>query len=209
MTKTKETGYAITASNVMDYIKKEYGSNKITMAKVKNVTGVRALLQSDYGKRNDCAITSITALLNYELRGRQSIQKIYDRVEQVAEKYWYNGDTRGTLTITVRSIVQEAGKFFGLTKTAHSRYVKKFGYGWDTLCQQIAAKRPVILCVVDDGRNYYKSHAILAVGVVEYKLLDQNNASVRMVRVYDNWRKEVAFVDFEKLHTLSSIVYLK
>ena len=209
MNERRERGYRLTAGNLIDYIKTEYGSDDVKMVKAKNVVGIEPLLQNDYGKPYDCALVSMTTLLNYELKGRQRIEMLYAYIEDIAKQFGYNGDTVGTSNVVVRSILGHAAKAFRVRKSACSRYIKQFGYNWKNLCNLIGAKTPVILCIPNDGRNYYTQHAVLVIGVVEYRLADKDDQRVRIIRIYDNWLKEVGFVDYDKLSQKSSIVYLK
>lgn len=209
MNKTKEQGYRLTTGNLVAYLKKEYGSNDVKLAKAKSISGVKPLLQNDYGKSNDCALVSIVTLLNYELKGKHRIEMIYQYVEDVAKKYGYDGDKFGTANIFIRSILAQAAKSFRVKKTASSKYIKQLGYDWKGLYNQIDSKHPTILCITDDGREYYKSHAVLAIGASEYRLADKDDRRIHIIHVYDNWHKEVSFVDYDKLDVKASIVYFK
>lgn len=180
----------ISESNVIEYIKQTYDKANLKSRKV--IGGIAPLLQSNYGGDMDCTLTSITTILN-----DGDPNALYTRVEKVAKKYFYN-ENRGTNPLFIKCILDK------LTGKKTSRgYLKNIGYNWSKIKKNIGAKKPMILSMNNDGRNYYKNHSVTIVGYAEY-----NDGNVKMLIVYDNWYRSESYIDFNKLSCISSINYI-
>lgn len=156
----------------------------------------RGLLQRDFGKRSDCAITSMASIFGPEH---------YSIIEQYAKRYGYNGDSWGTLTITIRKIMQKVMDHLGgeyRFKKAKSAYLKNVGVTWE-LCKSLSERKiPYVLALKSDGRNYYKNHSVTVVGYMEC-------TNGRFLVVYDNWDITTSLIDFNKMSTLCSVVWME
>ena len=58
--------------------------------------------------------------------------------------------------------------------------------------------------MMNDGRSFYKNHSIVVIGYNRYKI---DNREIRILAIYDNWAKEVRYIDYERLSMISSINY--
>lgn len=154
------------------------------------------LLQADFGKRRDCTLTSMAAIFGPEY---------YNVIEQYAIRYGYNGESRGTLAVTIRKIMESVMKHLGgeyQSKKAKSAYLKNVGVKWD-LCKNLSDRKiPYILSFNKDGRNYYKNHSVEVVGYMEF-------TNGRFLIIYDNWNAASSLIDFNKLSTLCSVVWME
>ena len=183
----------INNNNFEKYLDQTYGKirNRPLMAVV---GGVPALLQNDYGDPYDCSITSITAILS---KGKNP-KDVYNKVESVAKKYFYNGKTVGTNPLTIKAIINQAGNV-----RSHSAYGKGIGFNWEKIKNLINANRPIVLSMLNDGRKYYVNHSVTVIGYQQF-----NQGKIKMLAVYDNWHKEICYVDYNKLSRISSINYI-
>ena len=189
--KNQEKGYRLDNTNVNDYVKENCGS--VEKREQVMVTGFIPLLQKDYGKPYDCTLTCITAILS---RGK-NVEETYEKVEKVAEKHFYDGDNYGTIPIFIKSIIDEVAKV-----NSKRGYGKGIGYNWETIKTIIRTNKPIILSMQNDGRNYYKNHSVTIIGFREY-----NGGELKLLVIYDNWKKSVSYVDYDKLNVISSINY--
>lgn len=167
-----------------------YGS--IDSREERCITNFTPLLQKDYGKDKDCTLTSITAILG------GNPQETYDKVEKIALKYGYNGDTYGTIPIFTKSIIDKASG----TKSKQG-YLKNIGYSWKKIQELINNNQSIILSLNKDGRDYYKNHSVVIVGWVIL------NNKTRLLKIYDNWYLTPAYIDYDKLSLISSINYMR
>ena len=157
----------------------------------------RGLLQNDFGKAQDCTLTSMAYIFGPEH---------YNLIESVAKRYGYNGDRWGTFSITIRKIMQTVMNRIGgeyQFKKAKSAYLKNIGVKWE-LCKKLSHQNMpfYILNISNDGRNYYKNHSVTVIGYKEYQ-------NARFLVVYDNWFKTSALIDFDKLSIFCSINWIE
>lgn len=197
-------GYRIDTKRVTAYVKDAYDSNIAVPIAAKTISNVKPLLQADYGGDGDCTLTSITTVLLYYLKYSKPVEKVYNIVEKYATKFLYN-EKYGTIPIFIKAIIDRSSKEVGLNDNSFSKNFKNIGVTWDRIKKLIRDNRPVILSLSDDGREYYASHSITIVGYTEYKI--EGNRIVRMLKVYDNWRENIGYVDFEKLGRACCINY--
>lgn len=184
-------GKRLDDSNLQSYIEETY--EPITDEVSEMIKGYTPLLQRDYGKANDCTLTCITAMLS---TGNPEV--VYKKVESIAKKYFYDGDKFGTIPFFIKSILDESA-----AADSESRYGKGVGFNWSDIKKLIKQNKPIILSLVNDGRGYYMNHSITIAGYKEF-----NKGKIRILAVYDNWRKTIAYLDFNKLPTICSINYL-
>ncbi len=167
------------------------------------VKGIDPLLQCNYGGDNDCTLTSITTVLAFMTH--QDVNKIYNDVERVAKKYFYNPSTTGTIPIFISSIMNTLAKMYNLPVKSLTKYFKDVQFNYKGIMNKINKNVPVIINITNDGRNCYRNHSILIVGYREYIGTD---STARMLVVYDNWYDQVSYVDYDLLK-LCSINYYK
>ena len=173
--------------NISEYLLSTYGI-KSSLYKI-YIKDIEPLLQNDYGQENDCTLTSITTIIKYYNKTIQ-VDVIYSITESIAKKYFYNG-SKGTLPLFISTIYN---------KVLESFYIKK-----KTKCKliqdQINKQQPILLNMFDDGKNFYHNHTVSIIG---YAIYDD----VRLLMIYDNWFKEISYIDYNKLSSISSINYL-
>ena len=192
----KEQGYQLNSSNLTDYLYQTYREIKGAKATYSINPKMKPLLQDNYAGRNDCTITSLTALgLYHELHENAAL--LHKDVSEVAKKYFYDPNKMGTLPFFIKNIFD---KFLGDRKS-HSRYLKGIGFNWNTIKNEINKNNPIILSMLNDGRGYYKSHSVVIVGYKEYN-------STQMLMIYDNWHLNISYIDYKKLNCISCINYL-
>lgn len=154
----------------------------------KNLGG-NALLQKDFGKAKDCTLTSLAFLYGVER---------YPQVERIAERHGYDGDLHGTNPLTIKKIMQECNRQFGVGGTCHAKYGKGIGYTYKSIKDLIDGGTYVLLSLLDDGRKYYHNHTVTVIGYEEYE-------RGRFLLVYDNWNSYVSYIDYDKLSFISSV----
>lgn len=197
-------GYRLDIKNVASYIKDAYNTSTVTSVAAKTISNIQPLLQADYGGDGDCTLTSITTVLLYYLKYSKSVEKVYNIVEKYAINFLYN-ENYGTIPIFIKAIIDKSAKEVGLNGSSFNKIFKNVGITWDRIKKLIRDNRPIILSLSDDGREYYASHSITIIGYTEYKI--EGNRVIRMLKVYDNWRENIGYVDFEKLGRACCINY--
>ena len=191
--------YVINDNNLQAYILKEYGDTSHLTAKKNYIQGIKPSLQEDYGEDLDCTLTSITTVVSY-YKPQLQIQFIYDQVEKIAKKFLYKGN-RGTPTITMNVIFNKVVQLFQINLKSHNGYIKNLGYNYVGIKNLINKNRPTLLSLSKDGRNFYANHTVLVIGYYEI-------GNAKMIAIYDNWYKQISYIDYNKLAIISGINYL-
>ena len=150
---------------------------------------LRGLLQEDYGKDQDCTLTSLACIFG---------EKHYSELESIALRYGYDGDRRGVNPLTVRSIMRKFMQRRGISGTAKSAYGKGVGWTWRMVKSLVSHGIPIVLNLWDDGRKYYHDHSVTVIGAEEYE-------KALFLLVLDNWHDTVSLIDYKKLCVISSI----
>lgn len=162
------------------------------------IIGYPALLQADYGGKNDCTLTSITALCCYEkIFPNLSVEEVYDKVDELCKKLKMDTNKHGVIPFLNNYLIKNITKLESTQK-----YLKNIGFNWKTIKTQIDKSNPILLSLYKDGREYYKNHTVSVIGYVEYE-------KAKMLIIYDNWYKSFSYIDYNKLSTICSINYLK
>lgn len=188
--------------NLDKYLAEEYGEGAFSQVDAKTLPA-RGLVQADYGERLDCTITSITCFVWLKSGFTLPAQDIYDYAEKVGKWFFYNGEKWGTPFGVIKCILDTTLKHFGYSPSKKQIFFKsRIGFSFDTIKQQIDGGNPVILSTKNDGRNYYKNHTVLVMG---YRVMKRGDTTVPILVVLDNWTKLVSYIDFNKLHTFSTI----
>lgn len=191
--------YVINDNNLQAYILKEYGDTSHLTAKKNYIQGIKPLLQEDYGEDLDCTLTSMTTVVSY-YKPQLQVQFIYDQIEKIAKKLLYKGN-RGTPTITMNIIFNKVLQLFQIDLKSHNGYIKNLGYNYAKIKNLINKNRPTLLSLSKDGRNFYANHTVLAIGYYEI-------GNAKMIAIYDNWYKQISYIDYNKLAIISGINYL-
>lgn len=166
---------------------KELYPNVGNLLHTTRLDNLKALLQNDYTGDNDCTVTAIACALCLP----------YDEVLPVATKYGYTSK-KGTNPFKVRNIMQE---IISNSYVAKSAYGKGFGCTLKKL-EIILKTTPIVLNLWNDGRNYYKNHSVVIVGVDVY-------AHGVFLRIYDGWHLETSLIDYKKLSAIMSIHWVE
>lgn len=194
----------LTQLNIKKYLYEKFGYDAdIKLMGEKRLKDVPILLQDDYGEDNDCTLTSITCAIK-RLNRTMSENEIYDTVEKVAKKYFYNGKLYGTIPLFIKSIWDEANRKCNCKLLTGWRVFKGLGFNQNSIKELLDKERLVILSLHSDGRNYYKDHTITVFG---YNLYEINGKEKVFLAVYDNWYRSVSYIDYDELSIISSINY--
>lgn len=121
---------------------------------------------------------------------------IYEQVEKSGRKYFFN-NKNGTLPIFTSCIFNDASKKLGFSERISKKLFKNIGYNFNNLKAQINMQHPVLLDISQDGRVYYKDHAVTVIG---YSIIE----NIPFLIVYDNWYTDYAYIDYNKLGKNSS-----
>lgn len=192
----------LTSSNIKKYVENTYGSGAVEITK-KYFLDFPPLLQKDYGGKNDCTLTCMTAIIHYITKRKNKATSIYDDVEKIAKKHFYHS-ALGTSYFTIRTIFNKALKMY-CTQKAEVGYLKNAGYNQNTIVSQIDKNNPLILTMVSDGLGYYKKHSVTVIG---YSVYSVNNEKKIFLRIYDNWNRDIGYLDYEKISSVSVLHYL-
>lgn len=172
------------------------------------IEDVPILLQRDYGKDNDCTITSITTVMSY-LTKSNDFDKVYDKVIANISPKWAYG-WYGTIPIFITKVINNVLNKFGYTnKKSSGLYFKRVGVTDTSIKKWLKNTNiPLILSIYKANDGYYKYHSITVVGFIEY--LDKNTGNkLNLFAVHDNWSKKVRYLDYNKLHLLCMLNYIK
>lgn len=170
----------------MEYPKR----GKQTYRKLIPMTG---LLQKNYGKRQDCTLTSLACIYG---------ARWYGVIEKIALKYGYDGDKKGTNPLTVKAITRELLKTLHEPGKPRSAYGKIVGWNWRTARALAERGIPAVLNLWDDGRGYYHDHSVVLVGVEAYE-------RAKFLLVLDNWHETISLIDYGKLSAVSSLNWVE
>lgn len=157
----------------------------------------QCLDQDNYGEANDCSLTSITACIYYLNKNKYSVKEIYSTVEKTARKYGYTG-IKGTSPFKISKIFEES--YFTLFNDKIQNrgiYLKGLGYNFNTIKNQIDAKKPIILSLWSSPK--YKDHTITVIGYTSDNSLIIN----------DNWsikQTEIAYKDISLISSINIII---
>lgn len=195
-------GQRLDKKNIEDYIKLKYPkADYIEIADEKIIKGVKPLLQKNYGGNNDCTLTAMTSIIAYETN--KAIQNTYNIVEEKAKKYGFKNE--GTSPILAPLIFNESYKACGVKP--YLTTIKPFkGICWNinTIKKMIDNNKPVMLSMPDDGRHCYGSHSVTVIGYMDL-IVDKKN--ITYLCIYDNWKTDVAYIDYDILPIVASIYH--
>lgn len=197
-------GYRLDVSNVVAYIKKAYKTKIANVIASRTINDFHPLIQDNYIFIYDYCMASLTAVLSYLIKYRREAQDIYDIVEITGERI-FNNNAPETVPIFIKTVADIAAKKIGLNIKSYWGDFKNKGVSWNNIKKLIQNKQPIILSLADDGRDYYKDHSVVVIGYSEYKIDD--NDRIRMLKIYDNWRETISYIDFEKLRNSCCINY--
>ena len=190
----------ITDKNLTSYVLNEYNSNILYQTQ-KTIDSIKPLLQNNFGQDYDCSLTSITNIISW-LKPNINVNDIYNKVEQIAKNYLYNGKTIGTLPFFIKPIFNNSLKHFKINKNTGFKCIKNVGFNFNFIKEQINNENPMILSLLNDGRNFYKNHSVTIIG---YNIIKTSKQTLNMILVYDNWSKTISYIDYNKLNIISSI----
>lgn len=192
-------GREISKDNLEQYVIDTYGYNYHSFFKYgEHLLNVKPLIQDEYGEDNDCTLVSILTILNYKF-GNLDLNHWYSVIERIAKKYLYTGDN-GTFPFFINSIMKKVAPEY----SSHVRYLKNISFNFNTIKKQLDQDNPIIISMMNDGRDFYKNHSVVVIGYNMYKI---DNRYIRMLAIYDNWSREVRYIDYERLSMISSINY--
>lgn len=186
----------LSKDNVAEYV----GKRSADAFAGKTVPGVPALLQKDFGQRNNCTICSITALLCFYTK--KEPRKIYDLAVRKAGRLFFRPQHRGTNPFAIRWILFRCSRSLGLKKRSGARYLKGIGFGFEKIRTLIKENTPIILSFHHDGNRYYRSHSVTVAGYAEC-------GGKKLLEILDNWNDTPSYIDFDSLSVFSSINFLR
>ena len=195
----------LTTDKVIKYLSELYPDQAITLKEEHKIAGgVTPYLQEKYGLSGDCSLTCILTCAKYWEKGLWDSWKLYDEIEKIANKYFYNGNSYGTIPVFIKSIYEKTLKLLGINRKVKQAYFKGIGFNFKTIKQQIDNNVPVILSLFNDGRDYYSSHSVTIVGYMVYTI---NGKERVLLEVADNWYYYAGLIDYTLLSPISEITY--
>lgn len=215
----------ILLTEVQTYLETVYGASDIHCT-ISETIESKGLLQTDYRKRQNCSLTSITELILYlqsntNESGTNPVQpandqEIFRTVLSCTNRLTYNEKGRGTNPFFIRPILKATLRRFGLAAkySTHSRYLRSIpllGYRYKTIVRLLQAHRlPLLLNLFIDKRHYYHDHTVTCIGFCEYTFTaaDGKRYTKRFLQIHDNWCTSVSLIDYDRIGVISSIVYI-
>ena len=104
--------------------------------------------------------------------------------------------------IFIKPIFNNSLKYFKINKNTSFKCIKNIGFNFNFIKEQINDGNPMILSLLNDGRNFYKNHSVTIIG---YNIIKTSKQTLNMILVYDNWSKAISYIDYNKLNIISSI----
>lgn len=158
------------------------------------------LLQSDYGEALDCTLTSITGVIKYQFKYAPAPDNIYEIVEHIAKRNFYNGKKWGTPNICISNIIRDSIKVIsGSAFTTRSGFFKGIGFTFYTFKSCIDNNVPVIITTKNIKNTKYKNHAVIVIGYDEED---------ELLFISDNWEKKDKVINYSDISFFSSINYV-
>ena len=194
----------LTVTNIKQYLHAVYQFGDQIRETARKHLSVPIFLQNNYGKVGDCTLTSMLTLTKFYNKDLDD-QQVYDYIEKIAERYFYNGDTYGTIPVFQKAILEEVFARFGINHNFKTGYLKGVGFNLTSIINLINAGTPVMISIFQDGRKYYDSHTITIVGYILYE--DENHKQKAMLMVYDNWHNSYSLLDYDQMCAISMICY--
>ena len=157
----------------------------------------RCLDQDNYGKDNDCTLTSLTAVVDFYFAHTKPVSEIYAMIEKIARKYGYTGK-KGVDPWFIRRIFDEIAHKYFIVPTAktNAKYFKGVGFSYETICGQIDKCNPVIMNVWNAGK--YHNHTITVIGYA---------TTNKTLLVSDNWSVRPQVLRWDDIGFICSINY--
>lgn len=201
----KFNGIRLDKNNIKDYLSEKYNTNRMNVSLLYDSTIILSdfepLVQDDYGLAGDCAITSIAAVAQYYFPHIVTKSCMYGIVEYYGRHFFYRGDKWGTPIPFIGIILKKSLLSFTKEKINVTSLPCKNLFA---IKKQLQKSKPVILSILNDGRNCYKNHTVTIVGYEQFKV---GKKSADFLIVYDNWDREYHYVDYAALNLVSPIVY--
>ena len=194
----------LSTDKVIKYLSELYPNKIITFKEQYNIQNIVSHLQAHYGLEGDCTLTSILTCVKFWDPVDRDTDLVYNQIEGIANKYFYNGNTYGTIPIFIKTIFSKVLKFFGINKTVKQAYFKNIGFNFKTIKKQIDNNTPVILSLYNDGRDYYESHTVTIVGYIVYIV---DGKEIPLLEVLDNWYYYGSIIDYSAMSIISEITY--
>ena len=205
----------LTDKNIQNYILSSNLNYSDISLKSVNQLAIAPFLQKDFTNKveGNCSISSITTCIYYHCPQHYDENVIYAATEAIASKYFYRPEKFGTIPFFIKTIYDQGLDYFQVPQKIKSKYINHIGFNFNTIKEQIDNKKPVILSMWNDGRDFYKSHSVVVVGYAQFNVFGNisslfNQQKVKnMLLVYDNWTKKVSYVDPDIVSPISCIVY--
>lgn len=186
--------YRLNPTNIDEYVVNTYKQYHQKISK--KLLNFYPILQADYGGEGDCTIASMAALCRYREKKKLLISDIYNEIEKIAFKFGYRPNS-GMNVLWLKPVLNKY-----LKKCTKTRAFKNIGMNWTQIKNNIEKDSPMVLSITNDGRNYYRNHCVVVVGYTEY----DNGAKI--IIVYDNWQKQLGYVDYNRLHINTRINWI-
>ena len=170
----------------------------------KSIPEIQSFLQNEYEGDMDCTLVSIMTVTKYFNKTITDISKLYNDIKAIAKKFFYTDDI-GTQAIFINAIANRIFKQYGVNLKSKSAYLKSIGWNFETVKKSIDKGRPLILSLWKDGRDYYLDHSVTIIGYSDIKTVDGQHH--KFLEIYDNWNRELTYIDYQKLSTICSINY--
>ena len=197
------------ALNIQKYIlSKDLRYNKINLKEMRIISAT-PYLQKDFGEPNDCSLTSLLVCLAHWLKKTRTPQEIYTEIEKNARRYLYRGNLYGTIPFFIKKIYQECVNNFRLDFKIDEHYVRGIGFNTDFVKTIIDHETPIVLSMLNDGRDYYMNHTVTIIGYQTF-LLEGEKLKDKLKTVfcvYDNWNATISYIDLDIISRISSICY--
>lgn len=200
----------LVGTNVKNYLLEKFPGYTQVISMAKKVINMESFLQRNYGVPNDgdCSLTSIMTCIYYYTEGKIKDTVIYDVVRKHAEKLFFSKEI-GTNPLLIKTIYDKSLAELKINRKTYSGYLKNIGYNLSVIKNSLHKNNPLIFSMFNDGRNYYKNHSIVILGYETFRLKadDGKIKNVDMLIIYDNWSKNIGYVDYDLVSEISCINY--
>ena len=203
----------LTDENIQNYILSANLNYDDVSLKSVNKLAIYPLSQKDFGQdHKNSIVLNIVSCIYYYCSQIFNIDVIYNSIESLMNKYFYDLNKEKFLFLFIGFFYERIMKYFQLPKKIKSNYIKHLGFNFYTIKDQIDNKRPVIIHLSSDGRDFYKHDTLIIIGYAQF-ILSNDNFPIRrtkmknMLLVHDNFSNEISYLDYDIISIFSCIFY--
>lgn len=174
-----------------------------------NIMDSWKIKENSISNYEDSALFSVEQLIRFYMPSNSvfldSIQSTIIKILIKERTTFANDDT--TVQAFVKNIIDKTFQYYGRKYISSYRQFRREGYSFCTIKQLIDDDKPVMLSMLNDGRDYYQYHSVIVYGYVEF--LDKEENVIRLLKVHDGLNElDSSYIDFDEIDRVSFINFI-